>query len=356
MKKILFLLPYPLHKAPSQRLKFEQYYPYFEKDGFEITTSSFINEEFWEFVYQKKNIIKKIKYTISAYLKRYYVLFTLHKYDVVYVHLWITPFGMPIAEKLGAFFAKKLIYDIDDLIFIGHSSEANVFLQYFKGKAKPLYLIKKAKHVITCTPYLDDFVKKINPNTSDISSTINTDTYVVANNYKNNKLITLGWSGSHSTSKYLYLLSNILLELQKTHLFKLLVIGDINFKIPGLANIEAVPWNENTEVAELQKIDIGLYPLPYEEWVLGKSGLKALQYMALGIPTVATAIGANYRIIKQNESGFLVNTPSEWLNALKKLIENEQLRQEIGTNARKTVVDCYSLQANKSTYLKILNN
>ena len=82
-------------------------------------------------------------------------------------------------------------------------------------------------------------------------------------------MLTIGWSGSHSTSKYVYLLKEVLLEVYKKYKFKLLVIGDPLFHIDGL-DCEAIQWVENSEVRDLQRIDIGIYPLPNEEWVLGK--------------------------------------------------------------------------------------
>ena len=106
----------------------------------------------------------------------------------------------------------------------------------------------------------------------------------------------------------------------------------------------------------MKKIDIGLYPLPDEKWVLGKSGLKALQYMALGIPTVATAIGANFRVIEDGVSGFLVQTEEQWYSILEKLILNSDLREEIGKNARIRVEKLYSITANRDIYLNILLN
>jgi len=124
-------------------------------------------------------------------------------------------------------------------------------------------------------------------------------------------------------------------------------------QIAGL-EIESIPWSEKDEVEQLQRIDIGLYPLPDETWVNGKSGLKALQYMALGIPTVATAIGANFRIIENGESGFLVKTEEEWIQRLGDLIENPELRKRTGIAARKKVEETFSVKANQAIYLSIL--
>src|SRR5690606_1531687 len=135
-------------------------------------------------------------------------------------------------------------------------------------------LMKHASHVITCTPFLDKFVKRFNKNTTDISSTINTDIYKPKLSYLDKSIINLGWSGSHSTSKYLHLLDRVLKEISNEFYIRLIVIGDSKFEIEGV-DINAIDWRLESEVEDLSKIDIGLYPLPNEEWVYGKSGLKA---------------------------------------------------------------------------------
>lgn len=355
-KKILIICPYPPHCAPSQRLKYEQYIPYIQNQGgYQVSISPFISLPFWQIIYKPGNTLKKIYYTLSGYLQRIKNLFTLRQYQVVYIHLWVTPFGPPVFEWLFRKISKKIIYDIDDLVYTKPSNSiSHKLIPLIKGYQKPIYLIKNANHVITCTPYLDNFAKQYNPNTTDISSTINTNNYQPINPYNNKQTLTIGWSGSKSTSPYLHLLDNVFKRLQQQHNFNILVIGDENFSIPNLP-IKAIKWTEETEISSLQQIDIGVYPLPNQEWVLGKSGLKALQYMALGIPTVATAIGANHRIIQNEISGFLVNTEDEWVERLSQLLSNPQLRQTLGTNARKHVEQHYSIHANAPTYLSIIN-
>ena len=359
-KKILFLCPYPVNKAPSQRLKYEQYFPYFTENGWHIRVSPFVSEKFWKIIYKKGHFIEKTFFTILGYLYRLRDLFYIRKYDVVYVHLWVTPLGLPIFEWLTKKLAKKLIYDIDDMVFIGHSSEANKIILKVKGTKKMIFLMKNSNHVITCTPYLDKFVKHYNEKTTDISSTINTKLYLPRTNYHLNDIPILGWSGSHSTSKYLKLLEPVFLKLlSKQILFQILIIGDENFhfsnvKIP----YRAISWNLETEVEDLKRIDIGLYPLPDEPWVYGKSGLKALQYMALGIPTIATAVGANFRIISDAENGFLVpiNDLDLWERRIIQLLSDKELREKIGKKGRETVEAYYSLEANKNKYLSILES
>jgi glycosyltransferase involved in cell wall biosynthesis len=354
-KKILVICPYPFNVAPSQRLKFEQYYSYFRNAGYEITISPFINRSFWNIIYKKGNFFKKLFYTLLGYGKRVGDLFRIRNYDLVYVHLWVTPFGFPVFERLFRLFGKKIIYDIDDLVYLGNvKSKAHPLVNLVKGRKKPIYLLKSSDHIITCTPYLDEFARQYNSRTTDISSTVDTDRYQPVNNYSNNKRLTIGWSGSITTSKYFYLLADVLKKLREKHEFRILVVGNKDLTIDGL-EIEAVDWEEEKEMFYLRQFDIGLYPLPFEEWVYGKSGLKAIQYMALGIATVATAIGANFRVIENGVSGFLVKDESEWIDAMEKLILDPCLRKNIGEEARKRVTQLFSVEANKEVYLKILN-
>ena len=355
-KKILFLSPYPTDKAPSQRLKYEQYFEHMKNDGFEVTTSSFVSNDFWKIIYKNGFTLKKIGYTLSGYLRRGKDLFNLRNYDIIYIHLWVTPFGFPVFEWLVRLIAKKVIYDIDDMVFLGHSSEANKILESLKGKKKMISLMQSSDHVITCTPTLDEFVRRYNKKTTDISSTIDTQKYIPKVHTKLEK-ITLGWSGSHSTSKYVKLLEPIFTELlNKGYNFQVLIIGDQNFKFIN-KSIQAIakPWDLKTEVEDLKKIDIGLYPLPNEPWVLGKSGLKALQYMSLGIPAIATNIGANSRIIIHEENGFLVNNNNEWINVLELLMNSVEKRNSIGKKAVTTVEKKFSINATSKIYLAVLN-
>jgi glycosyltransferase involved in cell wall biosynthesis len=353
--KILFVCPYPENVAPSQRLKFEQYYPHFKEAGYTVHTSAFISPAFWKIIYKPGRFLAKAFYTLWGYASRILDLFRLRRYDVVYIHLWVTPFGPPFFEWLFRKLARKVVYDIDDLVYLGNvKSKAHPLVTWIKGRKKPIFLMKHADHVITCTPYLDQFVRKYNQNTTDISSTINTTRYKRTMGYEGNERFIIGWSGSHSTSKYLHLLDAVFQELAKEHKFTLVVMGDADFKLAGV-EVEALPWKEEYEIDVIKRFDIGVYPLPDEEWVLGKSGLKALQYMAAGVPTVATAIGTIFRIIKNGENGFLVTTPDEWKQALTKLMHDPGLRRKIGEKAAATVEESYSINATKAVYLSVLN-
>ena len=354
-KRIIIICPHPERVAPAQRLKYEQYFDYLRDNGYILTISPFMTRSFWDIVYKRGNLHLKVFWTLFGYIKRIFDLIRIPFYDGVYVFLWVAPLGPPIFEWIAGLVSKKIVYDIDDLVFLKPKNEVNPYTSFLKSKNNSIYLMKKADHVITCTPYLDKFVKKYNLHTTDISSTINTHLYRPKNNYEIvDRKITLGWSGSFSTSKYLYLLTPVFHRLKEKYDFRLVVMGDTDFYIEGI-DLETIPWKESHEVKVISQFDIGLYPLPDEEWVYGKSGLKALQYMALGIPTIATAIGTNFRIIHHGESGFLVKTEDEWYETIVKLIEDQSLRERIGTKAALRVEKYYSVNANKNTYLDIFN-
>ncbi len=353
-KKILFIVPYPFDKAPSQRLKFEQYYKSIEEAGFTIYKSSFISEGFWKVIYKKGNLFKKIFYTCAGYCKRFGDLFRLRRYDAVYIHLWVTPFGPAFFEWMFCKISKRVIYDIDDMIYITPPNSPNPAINWLKGKTKPIYLFRNANCVLTSTPAIEEYAKKFNDRVISVPITIDTDKYIPKDRYDTPKL-TLGWSGSVSTSPYLHLLDRVLLELRKKYDFKLLVMGDPNFTIEGL-EIEAIPWKEEYEVSTIRRFDIGLYPLPRDSWVQGKGGGKALQYMAAGVPTVATAIGTNFTIVEHGVSGFLVNTDKEWIDCIGEFIESEMLRKQIGQTGTRVVEEKFSVRTNKQIYLSVLTS
>lgn len=355
-KKVLFLSPYPYGKAASQRLKYEQYFSHFEENGYELETSSFVNDAFWDIIYKKGHLLKKMGYTLRGYAARTRDLFRLSRYDVVYVHLWVTPLGPPVFEWLVRKLSKKMVYDIDDMIHLSKGSAMNRLINTVKGKKKPVALMKYSDHVITCTPDLNDFARQYCAHCTDISSTLDTDRMQPVYRYSNDTPVTIGWTGTHSTVPYLYLLTPVFQRLAKERRFRLRVIGNFQFHMDGV-DYDYVDWTKEHEVEDLQKMDIGVYPLPIDSWVMGKSGLKALQYMTFALPTVATNVGtAINRIIVHGENGYLVKTEDEWLETLKYLIDHPEERERVGRNARKTVLDRFSIEANKKVYLGILNS
>lgn len=355
-KKILFLSPYPYGTAASQRLKYEQYYDFLRDNDYEITTLSFVNNKFWKIIYKRGFVVQKMLFTIIGYLRRVKHLFLVPNFDIVYVHLWVTPLGPPVFEWLVGKLSRKMVYDIDDMIYISTGSPINRIISLIKGKNKPIRLMKEADHVITCTPDLNDFAKQYCNYCTDISSTLDTKRMQPTYDYTNTSPVVIGWTGTHSTLPYLKMLTGVLQRLAKIRKFKLMVIGNFDFHIEDV-EYTYVNWTKENEVTDLQVFNIGIYPLPSDEWVMGKSGLKALQYMTFAIPAVATDVGsALHRIIIPGENGFLVKTEDEWVETLKMLIDNPEERKRVGLNARQTVEEKFSINATKKTYLSILES
>ena len=356
--KMLVVCPHPEKMAPGQRLKYEQYFEDFRRNNIEVTVKSFMTVRFQNVVYKKGHFLEKIFWTLYGYWQRFILLFSIRRYDISYIFLWVTPFGPPFFEWMYTKLSRKVVYDIDDLVYLkGVKSKANPISTALKGRNKPIYMMKHADRVITCTPYLDEFVRKYNNNTTDISSTINTEKYIPKTDYtlREGKAI-FGWSGSLSTSRYLHLLDNVFKRLKADGVqFKVLVMGDESFSIEGI-EVEALPWKEEYEVEVIKRFDIGLYPLPDEEWVLGKSSLKALQYMGAGVPVIATAIGTNFRVMEHASNGLLVKTEDEWVEQLKSLTRDESLRKKLGEKGAQVVEEKFSIHANSKVYLGILKN
>jgi glycosyltransferase involved in cell wall biosynthesis len=352
---ILVICPYPLDTVPGQRLKYEQYLDFLRSQGYSITVHSFFDQRTYQILYRSGNILQKIFGVMRGFVNRVALLRRVYRSSGVYIFLNVAPLGPPWLEWLYLRFSRHTIYDIDDMVHMLRTTKANRIAQIFKSSSRYFMLMRGADHVITCTPALDELARRYNSSTTDISSTINTSVYMPVNTYINNRELVIGWSGSHSTAPYLHLIDDVLLELRRSFSFKLLVMGANGFELSGV-NVELVPWSASAEVSTLQRIDIGVYPLPCDTWVQGKSGLKALQYMALGIPTVATAIGCNDRIIEDGVSGFLVSNSEQWIARLSQLLSDPELRYTVGKNARERVERFYSVEANRSVYLSVFES
>jgi glycosyltransferase involved in cell wall biosynthesis len=104
-------------------------------------------------------------------------------------------------------------------------------------------------------------------------------------------------------------------------------------------------WNEETEVRDLGEMDIGIMPVPDEPWARGKSGYKLIQYMACGIPVIASPVGANRDIVEPGLNGFLASSDAEWLSYLTELTSDASLRARFGEVGRQRAIDRYSLAA-----------
>lgn len=355
-KKILILCPSPEGTAATQRLKYEQYLNLLRKEGFDFTISSFQTVQFWKIIYKPGRTLQKIFWTAIGYLKRIVDLVRAPFYDAVFVNLWVTPLGFPVYEQLLFLFNRRVIYDIDDMLFLEKKTLKGSLLQKLKGRRKPIVLMKHSKFVIVCTPKLEEIARTYNKagNVVDISSTFDTNRFTPVESYNDTPITVIGWTGTHSTLPFLASLQPALAEVSKKRKILLLVIANKPYEMPGVPT-EFVYWNAETEVRDLHRMQIGLYPIPANEWSLGKSSLKALTYMAIGIPFVATRYGTNFRIMEDGVQGFMAATPAEWEARLIELIDDVALRRKLGMEGRNRVEERFSITANFPKYLQVFN-
>ena len=205
--------------------------------------------------------------------------------------------------------------------------------------------------------FLADYAKKYNNNVKVVPTTIDTDYYTPKKLNHNKNKICIGWTGSLTTIKHLNTALPVLKALkdkyQEQIYFKL--IADVPL-INNLVEFKFCKWSKNQEVEDLSEIDIGIMPLPNDEWSKGKCGFKGLQYMALGIPAVMSPVGVNTEIIQDEVNGFLADKEDEWITKLSKLIESAHLREQLGEAGRKTVLERYSFHSQKDRYIHFFND
>jgi len=164
--------------------------------------------------------------------------------------------------------------------------------------------------------------------------------------------LVIGWTGSHTTMRYLDFIVPVLERLETKFDFEFHVISNESPKY-NLKSLKFVKWNKSSEIKDLARLHIGIMPLEEDIWSKGKCGFKALQYMALEIPTVASPVGVNRSIISDKENGFLCSTPENWETVLTQLLESQSMRESIGAAGFETIKKRFSVQANWSKYLRL---
>jgi glycosyltransferase involved in cell wall biosynthesis len=353
--KILFLFPYPIDEAPSQRFRFEQYLKYLPAYNILYDYQSFWDISTWRILYKKGHQLSKLTGLIRGFLRRIKILFKLRRYDLVFVHRECTPVGPPVIEWfIAKIFQKKIIFDFDDAIWLPDSPKENKLMSVIKWHSKTISICRWSYKVSCGNSYLADFAREhtstviINPTVVDTASTHNPSLHKI---FKREEIISVGWTGTHSTQKYLELLIPVMrkLEAKYNHL-RFIIIANRKPDLP-LARWEFIPWSKENEVKDLLQLDIGIMPLTDDLWAKGKCGFKAIQYMALEIPCVASPVGVNTEIITHDENGFLCESQDEWLQYLSMLIELPALRTRLGVNGRKKIVQHYSTSSNLSSFV-----
>ncbi|GAC1419416.1 MAG: glycosyltransferase family 4 protein [Flavisolibacter sp.] len=351
-KTILFLVPYPLKKAPSQRFRVELFFSLLREQSIKYDVQCFFSEKTWAVLYNRGHILAKLSGVVLGFLKRSkLVLFSLHRYDYVFIHRETSPFGPPFFEwVIAKLWRKKIIYDFDDAIWVSDSNMK--IINWFKAFWKIGVICRWSYKVSAGNSYLAQYASQFNHKVIIIPTCV--DTLKSHNQLKDqyNEKVVIGWTGSHSTLFYLDLIEPILKKLAASDNILILIICNKppSFSFP---NLHFIQWDESSEIEDLLKINIGIMPLIANKWSEGKCGFKLIQYLSLGIPAVASPVGVNNIIIKQGINGFLCAEQDEWYTSLLSLVKDEDLRKKMGSNGRQGIIKSYSVLANSGTFLKL---
>lgn len=339
--RVLALMPGLYDTSPGQRYRLEQWEPLLRERGVEITYAPFEDEELHSVVYKPGQMGKKLQLVSRNLARRLSTISKARKYDLVYILREAALLGPAVFERLLYQQRVPFVFDFDDAIFVTYRSPSNGYLSYLKFASKTKTICRLASHVMVGNPYLAEYAGEVNDNVTVIPTTIDTDKYRVAPPRDSDGPLTIGWTGSYSTVQHLDTLRGALQKLAETESFRLRVIGTPTYELAPV-QVEAMQWRAATELEDLSAIDIGVMPLPDDKWSKGKCGLKALQFMALGVPTICSPVGVNTDIIQDDENGFLAATEGEWVEKLTRMLRSAELRRRLGQAGRATVEEKYS--------------
>lgn len=354
--RILFIVPYPQGKAPSQRFRFEQYLDRLTEAGHTWHLAPFISVATWNILYKSGHTLAKATGILSGFLRRIGQLFTVPQYDFVFIHREASPIGPPIFEWIIAnILGKRIIYDFDDAIWLANTSEANKLVAGIKWHHKVNSICRWAYKVSCGNAYLRDYASQFNAQAIVNPTTIDTEHLHnrVRNQQQQAKLV-VGWTGTHSTLKYLDQVVPVLSRLEQEFDFEFRVISNQPPSLP-LRSLVYQPWRKETEIEDLLSFHVGLMPLEDDMWAKGKCAFKALQYMALGEPALVSPVGMNTEVVQNNVNGYVCASPTDWETSLRKLLLNPELRQSLGAEARQTIVERYSVAANWPNFLALFS-
>ncbi|MBT3325591.1 MAG: glycosyltransferase family 4 protein [Gemmatimonadales bacterium] len=355
MIRILFVASHRPGRAPGQRFRFEQYLEYLEENGYQCDVSYLVTEEDDRVLYRSGSYVSKMMFTRRARAIRTADLRRIEDFDLVFVFREALMTRSLAFERAVARSGAKMIFDFDDAIWISNVSKANRAFGWMKNPAKTSDIIAVSDMVFAGNAYLSEYAGQYNENVKVVPTTIDTDQYQ-PRPPRSDGPVCIGWSGSITTIQHFESALPFLLPLKERFgdSIRIKVIGDRRYRHERLG-VEGIGWSMATELTELSDIDIGIMPLPDDMWAKGKCGLKGLQYMALGIPTLMSPVGVNTEIIAEGENGFLPADPEAWVERIATLIEDPALRKDIGAAGRETVVQRYSVDSQKRRYLQYFN-
>jgi glycosyltransferase involved in cell wall biosynthesis len=312
--------------------------------------SSLFNDKYLTKIYAGEKPKSEI---IKAYLKRFFSLFKALNYDCVIIEYELFPYIPSAFERLLSIFGIKYIVDYDDAVFHNYDKHPNFFVRKFLGR-KIDKVMKYSSCVIAGNTYLADRAKKTGAKKiENIPTIIDQTRYIQKKDFSSNKL-KIGWIGSPSTFKYLKSVTSILENFGHNKNIEIHVVG--SKERLDLKNVKEIyyEWQENTEVDTILNFDVGIMPLKDTPWAKGKCSYKLIQYMACGLPVIASPVGMNKQVIDHGKNGFLAKTEEDWIDAFGALYRNSELQKKLGEQGLKKVDEIYNLEIQTQKLIKII--
>jgi glycosyltransferase involved in cell wall biosynthesis len=348
MRRILFLVAHPVEDA-SRRYRVQQFVPLLERAGYACTISEFSTPQLFRALQSKGRLPTKALHTIYCSMRRLFRLADLSGFDLIVIHREVFPFLSPALEKWVLKQHKKVVFSLDDAIYTTHPDIARLnhpLLYRLKYGRKVHEVIRKSIHVIAGNRILAEYARQFNSQVTTIPTVVDCQKYP----YKpavdvRTQPLTIGWMGSRSTASYLFNIAAPLQRLAENYRervqFRFFGGEELKLNIP---NSVFSPFRLATEIDDLHAFDIGLMPMPDTAWTRGKCAFKAIQYMAMGIPTVASPVGATLDVIEHSHNGLLAESADEWYHALHRLVTDFDTRKRLSLRARQTIEEAYSLE------------
>ena len=343
--KVLFIVPYPPQGA-SNRFRVLQFLPFLQQEGVRTRVRPFYSHSLWRILYRPGRYAEKILYGVLCSLNRALDLLRSVSYDIVFIHRESFPIGPAWFERLLRLFGKPYVYDFDDAIFLPNVAEPNRALGRLKCPGKVASIVRGSRVTIAGNSYLAEFAEGAGAGKIEILPTVvDTALFVPRDRGEEKNEVVIGWIGSPTTIEFLEnfrpVIHRVLTRCQGKARF-LVVGGKLTGELPE--GINCLPWSLESEIACLQKFDIGIMPMPDNQWTRGKCAFKAIEYMAVGIPAVCSPVGMNLELIDSGVNGFLAEDEKQWVEILCDLVHDQALRQKIGEAGRRLVEASYSLR------------
>lgn len=326
-------------RAASARQRYSQFAQHLDAAGVQLNVVPLLDNSYLNSTLSGRAASKT--QLAFCYAKRFGTLMRGVKADGVWLQYELFPYAPALFETLTLPSDIPLVVDYDDAIFHQYDQHRNPLIRVaLGGKLKPL--LRRAQLAICGNAYLQDYAEQYCRRTEIVPTVVDTDAYGPATTIEAGRALTVGWIGSPSTWSFVKPLVPLLVEAAQRHGLVVRVVGaGPQSDVPP--HFEFLPWSEPQEIALIQGMDIGVMPLPDEPWARGKCGYKLIQYMACGLPVIASPVGVNSEIVDHGDNGFLASTPQEWAQAIALLAGDSALRQSMGAAGRRKVERAYSL-------------